>query len=77
MVNPMTLETGFVYQPTNTPYDINQYRQAAEHVAAETGAVIVGEPTILYPDQFDNTVPDDLRIGVPLLQWATTKQDTP
>jgi len=71
----VTLETGYVYQPTNTPWDMHQYRAAAEHVAAQDGAVLLGEPNIIYPDQFDNTIPDNLRIGVPLLRWTTTKQE--
>jgi hypothetical protein len=71
----MTLETGFVWQPTNTPWTITQYRAAAEHVAAQDGAVLIGEPTIVYPDQFDATVPDDMRTGVPLLRWTTGKQE--
>lgn len=67
------METGFVYQLTNTSLNITQYRQAAEHVASETGAVLVGEPAILYPDQFDSTVPEDMRVGVPLLRWTTVQ----
>ncbi len=72
----MTVETGYIYQLTNTPWDATQYRRAAEHVASETSAVLVGEPTLIYPDQFDAAVPDDMRVGVPLLRWTTTRQDT-
>jgi hypothetical protein len=71
----VTTELGYIYQLTNTPWDATQYRRAAEHVASETSAVLLGEPVLIYPDQFDPTIPDDMRVGVPLLRWTTTRQE--
>jgi hypothetical protein len=71
----VTLEVGYIWQPTITPYDINQYRAAAEHIAAEQGAVIQGEPTIIHPENQDGTEPPNLRSGTPLLRWTTIKQE--
>jgi hypothetical protein len=73
----MTLEIGYILQPTNTPWDMHQYRAAAEHVAAENGGVLTGEPTLVYPDQYDTfDVPEGMRGGVPLLRWTWGKQGT-
>jgi hypothetical protein len=70
----MTLETGHILQPTNTPWDMDQYQQAAEHLASELGGILTGEHTIIYPALDDPTIPEDMRTGVPLLRWTWVKQ---